>query len=108
MTFPVRRTPPPSIMVAMETVRGEHLFPQTTDRETEAQGRLGLGPIARAGERPLSHITTPWKGNLLQLLLGTRDSSSLGEEEGLCSSLPPGWGLSRELPKPCQLLGNCY
>ena len=39
VTSPVGRTPSASIVVAIETVKGgSTLFPQATDRETEAQG----------------------------------------------------------------------
>lgn len=105
VTSPIRRTLPTSIVVAIETMqKGEALSshrPQT-GKLRPREGELGL--IAWAGKSLLSPIATL----LLGLPLGQRDSSFLGEEEGLCSSLPPGWGLTQELPKPCLLLGNHY
>lgn len=48
VTSPIRRTPQPSIAVATETEAGSTLFPQATDRETEAQGgRIGSNSLGR-------------------------------------------------------------
>lgn len=64
VTSPVRRTPPPSIAVAMETVRREALSSHRPQTGKLRPRKGGFGPIAWTRKRLLSPITTLWGGDL--------------------------------------------
>lgn len=98
MTSPVRRTPPPSIAVAMETVRREALSSHRPQTGKLRPREAGLGPIAWAGKRLLSPITTLWRGDLFRGLW-IQETQAPGERRRDCALF---FLLAGASPRSCQ------